>query len=421
LTRGRPARLVEVTVEALGAAGDGVARLDGAGAGRVHLPLTLPGERWRARLVDDRPGRARAEPIEPLGALAPRATPPCRHFGVCGGCALQHVPASAYAAFKRSRIVTALARVGLGDRPVAEPLVSPPAARRRVRLAWDGALGYRARRSHRVVALEHCPIARPEIERLLAPVRRALARLGCAEAPAEATLTLTDAGVDLVLAAGAPATLADRETLAALADTADLAAVTLAGEGPVTIRRPPRLAFGDLAVAVPPGAFLQATLEGERALQAAVAAWVPSTAVAVADLYAGLGTLGLPLARPGRRVDLVEGDADAAAAVAAALPRERGRALRRDLARDPLTVAELARYAAVVLDPPRAGAAAQVAELARSAVGTVVYASCEPASLARDAAVLEAGGLALREARPIDQFLFAAGVEAVARFTRDPP
>lgn len=411
---------VELEIEALGATGDGLARLDGR---RIFLPLSLPGERWRARIVEQRRDDARAIGSALLRAVE-RADPPCVHFGRCGGCALQHVPAAAYAAFKRDRVVAALARVGLGDRPVAEAIVSPQRSRRRVRLAYarSQGLGYRGRRSHDVVRIDRCPIARPEIEAMLAPLRAALACLDCTRTGAQASLTITDAGVDLLLDAPATPTLADRERLAAWAAEQDLAAVVIADEGPIAVRRAPTARFGSVAVRVPPGTFLQATQEGERALQDAVAAWL-SPGGRVVDLFAGLGTLSLPMLDSSSRLLLLESDAEAVAAVSTAVAGTRTSAIaqRRDLCRSPLTAPELASVDAVILDPPRAGAAEQVHELARSGVATVVYASCSPASFARDARALDAGGLRLREVRPIDQFLFSAEIELVARFTRNAP
>jgi 23S rRNA (uracil1939-C5)-methyltransferase len=428
-------REVEVAVEALGAGGDGLARDDGTG-GRLFVPLALPGERWRVRV--DRPveGGHAAVPLELVGDAAARAEPPCPYFGTCGGCRLQHLPPEAYAAFKRDRVVAALARRGLGDVPVEPVRIAPLHSRRRIRMALvreHGAvrLGYRRRSSRSVIPVEVCPIARPELEALLAPLAAGLGRTLDAPSPLELSLTLTGTGVDLVLhAEGRGPSLSEREGLAALADALDLARAAWAtGEGaapePVAERRRPAVRLGGAEVGVPPGAFLQATEFGETELAAAVLAWAGEGVRSALDLYAGLGTLGLPLAAAGvvRALHAVELNPDAAAALRRAAAT-RGLPVTveaRDLARRPLLKPELDPFDLVLVDPPRAGLAPdQARELASCRVPRIVYASCDPGTFARDARVLVDGGYRLAAVRPIDQFLFSAEVELAARFERDP-
>lgn len=419
---------IEVAIERLGAAGDGIATLDGA---PLYVPLALPGERWRVRL--DPAGR-HARPIARL-AGPPRAEPPCPHFGHCGGCALQHLDDAAYLAVKLARIHTALARAGLEPETLLPPARSPAGSRRRLRLAFESApgrlrLGFRGRRSHALVAVERCPVACPPLERLLGPLARALGAVPLVRRAGrgEVLATLTEAGVDLLLEVAGEPTLEDRQLLAALADRLDLARLALARPGgpaePLAARRPPRLRLGSgpgsILVEPPPGAFLQPTAEGERALRAAVARWIPEGA-RLADLYAGLGALSLPLLPRLAALELVEADGAMTAAVGRALAGRPGvRATRRDLARDPLRPEELGRLDAVLLDPPRAGARAQVAVLAAAAVPRIVYASCDPESFARDARALVAAGFALRALEPVDQFLWSAEVELVALLERPP-
>lgn len=416
----------EVVIERLGAAGDGIARL---GDATLYVPFALPGERWRVRLL---PGERRARPLERLSG-PPRPPPSCPHFGRCGGCALQHLDAAAYAAFKRARILEPLARVGLAPAELRPTAVSPAGSRRRLRLAFAadrrGAvrLGFRARASRVIEPVGRCPIARPELEALLSPLAGALGALELVRraGAGEVVATRFEAGVDLLLLVEGTAGIADRERLADLATRLDLARLALgAPRGPVepvTVRRPPRLSFGAIAVEPPPGAFLQATEEGERALVAAVGRWVPEGARLV-DLYAGLGALSLPHLARLSRLELVEGETPVVGALERALAgRPRVRAVRRDLARDPLRPAELAAFDAVLLDPPRAGAAAQCAMLAQSTVPRLVYASCDPGSFARDARTLAAAGFALAALQPVDQFLWSAEVELVALFLRGGP
>ncbi|MGD9507771.1 MAG: class I SAM-dependent RNA methyltransferase [Geminicoccaceae bacterium] len=406
----------EVAIEALGAAGDGIATLDG---GSLFVPGALPGERWRVRAG---PG-GRAVPLLCLQAV-PRAVPPCPVFGRCGGCRLQHLTAADYAAFKRRRVTDALGRQGLPAGVVTEPRIGPPASRRRLRLALtrvDGRLrlGLRERSGHAVVALDQCPVAMPELATLLPVLGAALQPWLSRPWPAEASLTLTDAGPDLLLHAARPPTAGERAGVAVLARDAGLARIAWQAGGPpeaLLTLRAPVVRLSGVAVEVPPGAFLQASAFGEAELAGAVADWAGEPRQA-ADLYAGLGTLTLPLAGRARRVLACESDPQAAAALRRAAGGRGVTVAERDLVRRPLQPVELTQEL-VVLDPPRAGAQTQCAALARSRVPRVIYASCHPESFARDARLLTGGGFVLEEVRPIDQFLWSAEVELAARFVR---
>ncbi len=416
-----------MTVERLGTAGDGIAELGGV---RLFVPRTLPGERWRVRLGHEVHGGRRAEPLERLEGPT-RARPVCTVFGRCGGCRLQHLPAGTYRRFKLERIAGALARRRVTPGGIEPPAASPPASRRRLRLAWrrrggEVVLGFRAARSREVVAVADCPIARPELTALFAPLAVLLARLASAGGRGELVLTVLDAGVDLLLdCAGEPA-IADREALASFAVEHDLARVSLrfpetGGSEPLLIRRPPVVRHGPFEVPFPAGAFLQATAEGEAALRSFVGE-ATAPGMRVADLYAGLGALSLPLVGRVARLALYEGAGEAVTAVRSALRARPGApvaAHRRDLAKRPLTVEELPAFDLVLLDPPRTGARAQVERLAAAPLRRLVYLSCNPESFARDAAILAAGGWRLARLRPIDQFLYAAEVELAALFLRE--
>jgi 23S rRNA (uracil1939-C5)-methyltransferase len=422
-----PGTLVETTIERLGARGDGVARLY---EGPLYVPYTLPGERVRARIGAAR-GDGRAGTLEAVLAAAPdRAAPACRHFGACGGCALQHVPAAAAAAFKRALIVEALARRGIADPPVAATLQSPPASRRRVGLAarrtTQGCLiGFHAAATARIVALEECPVSAPAIVALLPALAACLARCLPPGGTADVLVSVLERERDVVIAAAGSPDLAAREALAEFAAAADLARLSWrdpapgAAPEPIAQRRPVQARFGGVAVDLPAGAFLQATAAGERAIVDTVLGALPASG-AVVDLFAGCGTLSLPLAARGHRVHAVERDAAALAALAAAARRASLPVTTecRDLERQPLGAAALDGVAAVVFDPPRAGAAAQAAALAAAPVPTVIAVSCHPGSFARDARRLLDGGYRLAHVQPIDQFLWSAHVELVAVFRR---
>jgi 23S rRNA (uracil1939-C5)-methyltransferase len=180
----------------------------------------------------------------------------------------------------------------------------------------------------------------------------------------------------------------------------------------------PTIRFAGKSVEPPAGAFLQASAEGEAAIVAAVLAGLPTKLTQKSraiELYAGCGTISFALADH-LRVVAYEGDAASAAAIRRALSASRIEITTRDLVRQPLTIKELSGAAAIVLDPPYAGASLQMPAIAASGVPRVIMVSCNPQTLARDAAVLHAGGYTLHAATPIDQFLWSAHVETVAVF-----
>jgi 23S rRNA (uracil1939-C5)-methyltransferase len=417
---------VEVRIESIGAQGDGVGR---SGDARVFLPFSLPGERWRARLLAR---RGNGFVAAPLGVLerAERRVPPCPHFGTCGGCQLQHLPATDYALWQRQTIVQALARRGLHEVPVAAPKITPPASRRRVRLAFRPGpgglrLGFRVRSGHELVDVAECPIARPEIMTLLPPVRELLPRLALARRGGELQITASVSGLDLLLTTAIPPGLAEREALAGFATRENLARIAwrAALGRPVEpiVGRPVRIEFGGVPVELPPGAFLQATRFAEEAIRSAVTQAI-GDAGRIADLFAGCGPLGLPLAAAGRSVLALDADPPMLAAARRAA-REAGFGDRltlecRDLERAPLAGPALRRLEAVILDPPRAGARAQAAALASSGVARIAMVSCNPATFARDARTLVDGGYGLVAVQPIDAFLWSSQIELVGAFAR---
>jgi 23S rRNA (uracil1939-C5)-methyltransferase len=416
----------EVAIEELGARGDGVARL---GTARIFVPLALPGDRLRVRIIGRRGDGLVGGPIEWV-EQAPRAEPPCPHFGTCGGCQLQHVPAARYGAWKRQQVVAALARQGLDGIPV-EPLVSAsPGGRRRARFALlrQGGtvrLGFLERTSHRIVDVAVCPVLVPELVLLLPALRALLARVGLGPRSGEVEATVSATGIDLQIIAAHPPRLADREALAAFAEAHDLARISWSTDAaesePIVQQRAPSIAFGEVQVELPPGAFLQATAAAEAAIRRAVEAAI-GNARCIADLFAGCGTFSLPLAAAGRVVHALERDPAMLAALEQAARRAglaaRLTAERRDLQRAPLAGAELDRFDALVVDPPRTGARAQATALAASRVGRLAMVSCNPATLARDARILTDGGYRCLWVQPIDAFLWSSRIELVGAFVR---
>ncbi len=415
---------MEVTVRTIGAQGDGIA---GTPDARLYIPFAAPGDRLRVQPGASR-GDGRAATIEEILEPGPdRIAPVCRHFGECGGCALQHLAPPAIAEVKRDLLRTALARRGFHDLLV-EPTVSvAPGTRRRVRFAFRrgmrALLGFNRRESHLVLNVLECPVVRPEIAALLAPLRSLCQSLAPLGKGADIQVTLLDSGIDLLFVPDRPAApdLAARESLAAFADAQDLCRLSWQSGPdiePIAVRRSPLIRFAGVPVQPPVSAFLQPSAEGERAIVAAVlAAFAGNPPGRTADLYAGCGALTFPLAAVAP-VQAVEGDYEMVAALRAAAKGGAVTVDDRDLGRDPLTPAELQAFDAVVFDPPRTGARPTAEALAQSSVPTVVAVSCNPATLARDLRILFDGGYAIERVTPIDQFPWSAHVEAVAVLRR---
>jgi len=407
----------------MGAAGDGIARLAGE---TFFLPFTLPGETVFARPLARRAGgwAARAERI--LDPSGERAAPLCRHFGGCGGCALQHWDDEAYAAWKRGLLVGALQRAGYQHPAVAGLRRSPPRSRRRMDLAMRriGAavqVGLHERHGQAVVDVLECHVLHPALFALVAPLRLLLGGLGLLRREGSAMVNLLDTGPDLLLRSDVPPDVTDRTKLTAFARRHGLARIAWApGPGraaePICVLRPCIVSLSGQVVGMPPGAFLQATAEGEAAITAAVLGAVPARS-RVVELHAGCGTITHALAEVAR-VAAYEGDAEACAALRRSIGARPITVTQRDLAHRPLTAREFSGANAVVLDPPHAGAAAQMPALAASDVPVVVYVSCNPATLARDARMLREAGYQLISAVPIDQFLWSARLESVAVFAK---
>jgi 23S rRNA (uracil1939-C5)-methyltransferase len=375
---------------------------------------------------------ARAVPgdeVAPDGRVIPgpgHVEPACRHYGSCGGCQLQHAADPVIAAFAADRILEPLRRVGLEPAQLMPPHMSPAGSRRRAamratRTRGEVRVGFNAEGQHSLVDIAECPVLHPALFALVAPLRRLLAPHLAERSAIGITLTLTDQGVDLLLANLQADTLPMIEGLTAFAETHRLARLSL--EGPMGVETlvanaDPSVRFGGVPVTLPPAAFLQATADGEAALVAAVSDIVGTVRTA-ADLFAGSGTFALPLSRAARVTA-----ADAAGPAIRALEsaaRRAGRpvtALHRDLFRKPLTADELAPFDAVVIDPPRAGAEAQMAELARSRVPVIAAVSCNPSTFARDAALLAAGGYQFGRLWPVAQFRWSTHIELVAEFRR---
>ena len=346
------------------------------------------------------------------------------HFGVCGGCTLQNLSVEAYRAYKRNMVVNALSRAGLGDVTVKDPLLSPQKSRRRAVFKFGKekgqvTVGFHAARSHTIVDMRECLVLTEGMFDLTVTLRTGLSPILAEGEKGEVHVSETDTGFDLAFRWRRRLTPA---LTAAIADSfvgADIARIIFNGEI-VLERAKPQIAFGGIAVVPPPHAFLQATREGEAVLQSHVLS-LTQGAKLIADLFAGIGTFSLPLARRAK-VHAVEQDSEALVALSEATRKASGlkpvTTEKRDLFKTPLTANELNRFDAVVLDPPRAGAEAQARQLAAAKVPRSAYVSCDPSSFARDAAILAKAAFRLNDVTPVDQFLYSDHIELVGGFSR---
>jgi len=396
----------------LGHLGDGIAE------GPLFAPLTLPGEVVTARRDGDQ-----LRDIKIITPSEHRVAPPCRHFKSCGGCQLQHASDTFLAAWKIDVVRTALAAQGI-DADFAPIHVSPPLSRRRATFAArrtkKGAMvGFHAKGSNVITDIPGCQLLHPDL--LLArPVAEALAIAGASRKQSlDVAVTLSLNGLDIAVSGGKPLDGPLRLELAQLAQAHDLARLAWEDEIIVT-RLPPEQDFGGVTVTPPPGAFLQATQDGEGALRREVGQ-ITKDAKRIVDLFAGCGTFSLPLARQAE-VHAVEGSPAMMTALDAAWRHGSGlKAVSheaRDLFRRPLMPDELKPFGAAVIDPPRAGAEAQIAELCRSDIPVIAHVSCSPASFARDARTLLNAGFKMGQVQVVDQFRWSAHVELVAAFQR---
>jgi 23S rRNA (uracil1939-C5)-methyltransferase len=340
---------------------------------------------------------------------------------------LQHWRDDAYLSWKTDLLKAALRRAGFADVAVSEPARTRPGERRRMDLAVRRAsgrivLGLHRLRSAEVVDLVECHVLHPTLVALIAPLRTLLARLRAFRREGSVIANLLDSGADVLLRTDAELNINDRIALIEFARAHGLPRIAWARGNdepePVAVLRPPATTLSGISITSPSGAFLQASASGEAAIVAAVADALPAKG-RIAELFAGCGSITFALAAHAR-VAAWEGDAASASALRAAANQAglsgRIAVTQRDLARQPLQAKELSGFTAVVLDPPFSGATAQVAQIAAAKVAVVIYVSCNPSTLARDARLLSQAGFRLTAATPIDQFLWSARLESVCVF-----
>lgn len=410
---------MHLLIDHVGHRGDGVAFV---GDQAVYVPYALAGETVEVADVAGHPDRKRLLAVEK--ASPERIAPFCPHFGVCGGCAIQHWDMEGYRAWKRDLVVETIEQAKLAC-DVAPLVDAHGLGRRRITLhARTGThdvlkVGFAAASSHDIIPVDRCPILDPALSGALEAAWALAEPLISNGKPLDIQITATDNGLDVDVRGSGPLRPAMIATLSGIAEQHRLARLTRHGEL-VLLRRPPTIAIGDAQVTLPPGSFLQATAAGEEAL-AALAAERCGRAKHIADLFCGVGPFALRLAARAR-ISAFDSDAGAVAALQKAAAATRGlkpiKAETRDLFRRPLMAAELREVDAVLFDPPRQGAQAQAVQLAASRVPVVIAVSCNPATFARDARILVDGGYRIETVTPVDQFRHTPHVELVARFSR---
>ena len=419
---------LDVTIERLGARGDGIAA---AGDGPIYVAGGAPGDRLRVSRTSRRGDGYAAIVVELLEVGPARRRPECKYYAECGGCVAQHVDTHTYEAWKERLVEDTLRRRGLPTDTLQPLQHCATADRRRAHLharhmRRGVQLGFHAPSSNDIVDISECSVLRPTLVGLLPALRTMLRVVLVHGARVDLLVTETTNGTDLVVTGQIRRDQASLETLAAFAAGNNVARISRrerAGDPPEPLVQfeQPFVDIGDIPVALPAGAFLQASKAAEKKL-AEFAATHVGAARRVADLYAGLGALTVPLVQGGRHVHAVDtaGDVLSAVAKAAGQAGLGGRLTteRRDLDVRPLQPNELKDFDAVVFDPPRAGAQTQARILAQTNIPRVVAISCEPGTFARDAAILSEGGYRLETILPIDQFVFSSKIELAASFCR---
>lgn len=413
----------EATVLGYGTDGDGLVSL---GDKPAFIPFAVPGDRLELLVGDDRHVELRA-----LLAPSPdRVEPPCALFGACGGCAMQSSARPALLDWKRGRIVSALEKAGFAALPSADTFQVAPETRRRIDLAFrrlPGRIELGLHRRHGdVVDMTECHVIEPALFGLLAPLREVLATLGVVTGTGDLQINLYDSGPDLLLSTDAALAPTDRVKLAAFGRSHAIPRISwrskrrpLDGWEVIAQQQPVFHVFGDVRLTPPPGGFLQATRQSEKAIADAVLGALPSLnrRDPVFELYAGLGTLTVPISTKAR-VLAFEGHHDAIAALRSGAKGQRIEAIHRDLTRQPLIAKELEKARVIVLDPPHGGAMTQMPHIARSGVEDIIYVSCNPQALQKDASLLRQAGYEILSLTVVDQFLWSTEVESVVAFTR---
>ncbi|WP_025899264.1 class I SAM-dependent RNA methyltransferase [Sneathiella glossodoripedis] len=417
---------LKLKIEELGAGGDGIAHTDGQD---YYVPFSAPGDQLLATPLKKQGSGYLAEISELQEPSNVRSAPVCRHYGTCGGCNLQHLSDNFLASWKGEAISRALEKVGISNSVITPTLTSPEKSRRRVefmasRRKKGVMIGYHVRKSHQVFDVGECHVITPALKKLIQPMRLLLGNILPRNSKARLTLTECLSGIDLKIACALSPDLEMRELLANFANDHALSRITWHDtdtklEEVICALKPSQIALGPYNVPINAGGFLQATEHAQNCLIDLTLRNLTDHST-VLDLFAGCGSFSIPAAQKAKSVVAVEGDPD----LVGSLTRGANQhmlpitAIERDLFRDPYRAEELDDFDCVIIDPPRAGAKAQVGELAVSNISKIIFISCNPASFARDARTLIDAGYEMGEITPVDQFRWSSHVELFTTFSK---
>jgi 23S rRNA (uracil1939-C5)-methyltransferase len=388
-----PSKIVTVTIESIGGLGDGLARLSGK---PVYVPKSTGGDELSISIINETKEFARGEIKEVLKPGPDRVAAPCPHYDHCGGCSLQHLTETSYKQFKRDVVKQAIGYSGFDYENPEFHFLKPDIRRRADFKVANGTLTYHGLRNNNTVEINQCLILEPKLQALIAPVNALLKDM------AQIThvhMVSVDSGTGVIFYAKdkiVKTLIAARKEWIAL--DAGLLAITL----------------GNYRVALPNGAFLQASEEAQRIITEIVVGAVKQS-TSILDLFSGIGTYSLPVSEFAK-VHAVENDRAMVDALRDISPKVT--ATKRDLFKNPLTAFELKKFNAAIINPPRSGAKAQIEQLAKSAIGTIAMVSCNPATWGRDARILKDSGYKLTQLWAIDQFVWSQHLELVSVFVR---
>lgn len=408
----------EVGIDHIGAGGDGVAKTP---HGAIYVPFTLPTEIANIVRHDNR-----GTLIALKSRSSERVSASCKHFENCGGCVLQHWQDTPYQSWKRKLVVDSLKGRGIDLKP--ETIVPCKKHTRRrmtltARVTPKGQIvGFNRYGSHEIIAIEECPVSKPELVENLTIIRSLCALLANFAKELHITVTLAENGLDVAIDGYHVSDEQLRQRLVNECLKQPIARLSVESEIIVEKERP-QIHFGSVAVELAAGGFLQATKEAEATMANLVMDGLKKTKKAV-DLFSGSGTFTFHMAEK-MKVHAVEHDDKALnsldRAIRSAIGLKTVSYEKRDLFRRPLTAKELEGFDGIVFDPPRAGAEEQAREIAKTSVPRVVAVSCNPVTFARDLAILVDGGYQIEKITPIDQFLWSPHVEIVAGLSKRKP
>ncbi len=431
---------ITTQIDALGFSGDGVARY---GEFKIMIPYSCVGETISATITHTNKHFATAQLNEVITPSPERAIPLCKHYGICGGCKLQHLSPNAIHNFKHGKLTQVLARLGLNDEEssrITRPLISAGmASRRRVDMACsisksgEVSLGFHGLGSTYIAPIDECPITIPAITTLFEPLRNLITHMTrgkhlCAIRIQEVQ---TDS-LDIALQVRKDLPESDRDLWRSFAIQQHISRISeqcidTYGKIQTTqnlINHEPCSLLAGYPVKMPVGAFMQAAKAGQDALTDFVLAHTQD-ADTIIDFYCGIGTYSIPLCARGGTIHAYEGSEDMTQALINVSRRAhldtRLHVHTRDLFKNIVKAEEIIHADAVIINPPRNGAEPQTKAIAASGVKKVIMVSCNPVTCERDAQSLIRAGYQITAALAVDQFVMSEHVEIALVFEKRIP